>query len=129
VILTRRLGSDTWLTIEAGAEVAPRGKDPVLLDFPFLYQRFAALNAPVVPHASMDVSTQVGRLLLRANARHDWLLLETVHGAYAWEGFCELGWSLTDDFLVSAAGRATWARYPVGTLLHWFPVLDLRLAF
>ncbi len=129
VLLTRRFGSDTWLTVEAGVEVAPRGKDPVLLDFPFLYQRFAALNAPIVPHASFDVSTQAGRLLLRANARHDWLLLEEVDGAYALEAFGELGWSFTDVLIVSAVGRATWARYPVGTRLHWFPALDLRLAF
>ncbi len=129
VLATRRLATDGWVTLEFGAEVAPRTENPVLLDFPFLYQRFAALDAPLVPHVGVDLAWGFGHLSLQANARYDWLLVEDVDGAFALETAGEASWSFTDEVALSVLGRAAWARFPVGTRFHWFPMLDLRMAF
>lgn len=130
LLLTRRMGPETFITLAAGAEVAGRTAEPVLLDFPFLYQRFAALNAPAIPHASLDVVTHPDpHLELRVHSTYWWLPVSDFEPGYAWESELLLGWSFTPDLRVAVAAQVAVARFPVGVRWHWLPWLDLRCAW
>lgn len=127
--LTLRVAHDHWLTAILGASVALREHDPVLLDFPFLYQRFAVLNAPWVPRAGLALSATVWeRLDYETTATCYWLPLDELDGARVVEASAELGWSFSERWRLSLSGHAAWSRLPVGERFHWFPLADLRFA-
>lgn len=127
--LTLRAARDHWLTALLGASVAWREHDPVLLDFPFLYQRFAVLNAPWVARGGLALSATVWQQLdYETTATLHWLPLDEVDDARVLEANAELGWSFSERWRVSLAARAAWSRLPVGERFHWFPIADLRFA-
>jgi hypothetical protein len=129
-LLTARLGYDQWLTLEGGATVGPRTHDSLLLDFPFLYSRFAALNAPIVPHAAVGaLGASVSNLDYALYTKFSWLPLGDVSNAYSWETSAELGWSFSDELRLSLSARAEYARFPVGTHWYWFPLGDVQMAW
>lgn len=129
-LLTARVGVDHWLTAEAGVDVGPRTHDTVLLDFPFLYSRFAALNAPWVPHVALGgLGMLTDHLDYCAYSKFSWLPIEETSGAYSWESELELGWSFTDDVRLGLSARAEYAHFPVGTRWYWFPLADVRVAW
>lgn len=129
-LLTARAGVDQWLTAEAGLSLGPRTHDTILLDFPFLYSRFAALNAPLIPHAALGaLGMLTNHLDYAVYSKFSWLPIEELSGAYSWESELELGWSFTDDVRLGLSARAEYARFPVGTKWYWFPLADVRVAW
>lgn len=129
-LLSARLAPGHWLTAELGFSVGPRTKTPVLLDFPFLYQRFAALNSAIVPHAAVSANGPVaGAFDYMVYSRYSRLFLPDTPGAFAWESEVELGWSVTPRVRVGASARGEVARFPVGLRWHWFPLADVRIAW
>jgi hypothetical protein len=128
-LLTARIAHDHWLTARAGVAVAPRSANPVLLDFPFLYQRFAVLNAPLLARGGLALSATVwDRLNYELTSTVTWIPAREVAGGYAWESNAEASWSFTDTFRVSASTRVALSKMPVGTRVHWLPLLDARVA-
>lgn len=120
-----------WATLRFGASVAPRADgDATLLDFPFLYQRFAALNAPLVPRVAVglngDLPWGLGYAL---ELRHYWLPLADFPlfdaTEYAAKAYLELG----SSHRISVAGRLSSARLPVGRRSHFLPHLDYEFRF
>jgi hypothetical protein len=120
-----------WLTLRLGASVAPRGEgDDTLLDFPFLYQRFAALNAPLVPRVALGLNGDLPRGLGYAvEFRHYWLPLTDFSLFHATEYAASLYLELGSSHRISVAGRLSSARLPVGWRSHFLPHLDYEFRF
>jgi hypothetical protein len=133
---TDLIASASWLrrqllSVRAGASVAmrSRGKRP-LLDFPFLYQRFAALYAPVVPRVALVASGRVGpHLGYELELRHYWLPVDDLPLAQATEYAAALQLFIADDHRIELGGRISSARLPVGRRSHVLPHVDYRIAF
>src|SRR5690606_29508465 len=130
LLLTHRTGAETFVTVAAGCELSARNHEPVILDFPFLYQRFASLNAAAVPHAAVGVvSNPLPYLDTRLHSTYFWLPLTDFEPGFALESEAQLGLALSDEVRLSVAARWALARYPVGRRTHWLPWLDLRWAW
>jgi hypothetical protein len=120
-----------WATLRLGASVAARGNgDETLLDFPFLYQRFAALNAPLVPRVAVALNGDLpGGLGYAVEFRHYWLPLADFSlfhaNEYAAKAYLQLG----SSHRISVAGRLSSAQLPVGWRSHFLPHLDYELRF
>jgi hypothetical protein len=103
-----------------------------LLDFPFLYQRFAPLYAPAVPRfgASFE-GPLVGKLWYDASVTY-YLMpsLPDVGLAYALEPAAALEYRFAGDRVALSLGlRGSGARYAYGTRFHFLPYADLRVGF
>jgi hypothetical protein len=119
-----------WATLRLGAAVAVEGGgDDVLLDFPILYQRFAALSAPWVPQFALGLEGVLGRASYAIEFRHYWLPLDgyaLLHAnEYAAEGYVQIAAS----HRVGVGGRLSQAHLPVGWRSHFLPHVDYQLAF
>jgi hypothetical protein len=122
------LGDQQFLTGSAGTTVAPAftsGDNMPLLDFPFLYARFAALKA---------VATY--KLGLNYDGRYKWLaygvdveyyILPVIDRGYTIEQGAWLGLLAGDHFTVRIGYRLTHGKYPAGNMFHYFPFLDLLI--
>lgn len=120
-----------WATLRLGASVAPRGDgDDPLLDFPFLYQRFAALNAPLAPRIAAGLNGDLPRGLGYAvEFRHYWLPLTDFALFHANEYAARAHLQLGASHRISVAGRLSHARLPIGWRSHFLPHLDYELRF
>jgi hypothetical protein len=119
----------------AGLAVAPHAsfteRELPLLDFPFLYPRFAPLYAPVVPRAAIELEGRVAwrifyDLLLRGTLMPQ---LPYVGSAIAVEENAGLELRISDHVAVSAGLLASEAEYPIGWRLHLLPYLDARVGW
>jgi hypothetical protein len=120
-----------WASARLGASLAAQGGgDETLLDFPFLYQRFAALNAPVVPRVALSAEGELsGQLWYSLEFRQYWLPLDdfpVLHASeYAGGLYVQLGLS----HRMGLGGRFSVARLPVGSRTHFLPHVDYQIAF
>ncbi len=136
-LLSRDFGPHA-VTLSAGAVVAPRASSNMpVLDFPFLYQRFAALYSSVVPQAGLAfegaLSDSFGYAL---EVELSWFSLtaEATNGVeldsvFALEEAARLDYLIALDWRISAGIRAAQAEFPVGFRSHLLPTLDLRVAY
>ena len=120
-----------WL----GLAVAPHAhftpEELPLLDFPFLYPRFAAVYTPLVPRAALDAE---GALLARCYYHvglTGYLLpqLPDVGNAFAVEPLLSLEYRPSDHVALSLGLRSSYAKYPVGARFHTLPFGDVRVGF
>ncbi len=119
------------VTARAGFAFAVRGDEALpLLDFPFLYQRFAPLYSPLVPRAGLGASGLVAEPVdYEVDVLASYLPLGLkygVSGAWAVEGALRVHVRLGARHRLSAGARAAVAEFPIGWRLHWFPTLDYR---
>jgi hypothetical protein len=118
-------------TLEAGLTTAPRltsGEDLPLLDFPFLYPRFAALKTTFTAYAGMGVEGQLlGPIAYQVDVDVYWL--RVLPGAYAVELGAWLGYRPNPRWTLLAALRIAQAKYPVGERRHVLPYFDLIFGF
>lgn len=119
-----------WLSVEAGAAVAPRtGELAVLLDFPFLYQRFAELSAPIVPRVGASLNGRLWSFLgYSIETRQRWLLLDFDRSATSTDLDAAVHLQSSVQRL-SFAAKWTRATLPVGERQYLLPYIDYRLAF
>lgn len=103
-----------------------------LLDFPFLYQRFAPLYSPIVPRFGASFEGPLsGRLWYDASVAY-YLMpgLPDVRLAYALEPAAALEYRFAGDRVALSLGlRGSGARYAFGTRFHFLPYADLRVGF
>ncbi|MGC4087386.1 MAG: hypothetical protein QM756_05760 [Polyangiaceae bacterium] len=120
-----------WL----GLAVAPHAdftpEQLPLLDFPFLYPRFAPLYSPLVPRAQVALE---GRLLARCFYQvglSAYLMpeLPDVGTAFALENLLALEYRASNHFAASLGLRSSYAEYAIGTRLHTLPFFDVRVGF
>lgn len=126
-----RFGGDHVASAHLGGAVAPhaRSGDLPLLDFPFLYPRFAALYTSVVPRLALGLEGPIVASVHYAVSVTAFLLpLDSVDG-YAIEPAAELEHRFGAHLALSAGLRTSVARYPVGTRFHYLPFVDARVGF
>lgn len=129
--------SSSW-----GILTAPRFSDGdfALLDFPFLYGRFAQTKTFATFRSRLTFASALSRRLYqRVDISYTVIPLRQGQGqalqpaefkaGFALEPTAFLGFALSRRWLVEASLSAHAARLPVGFRLHWLPALDLHAAF
>jgi hypothetical protein len=123
---------DQLASLAVGLAVAPRAPsdDLPLLDFPFLYPRFAPLYTWGVPRLDLNVEGRVvGGLHYDVGFRAYLLLLNEVEGEYAFEQALSSEYRFGERVAVELGVRTALARYPVGTRMHFLPFFDVTVGF
>jgi len=130
-IASYRFAAEHLASARLGLAVAPHAHsdDLPLLDFPFLYPRFAALYTTVVPRLGLGAEGPVAAGFRYAVDVSAYLLLLDVIDGYAIEPAAELEYRFGDHVALAAGVRTSVARYPVGTRFHYLPYLDLKVGF
>jgi hypothetical protein len=134
------LGSVAWAETQLasaslGLAVAPHASftpdELPLLDFPFLYPRFAPLYSVLVPRLGLSFEGRVVSKLFYEVALSGYLMpgLPDVGTAYALEQAVALEYRFCPCTAISAGLRASEAKYPYDTLVHFLPYLDVRFGF
>jgi hypothetical protein len=131
------LGSWTWHASHAaslwlGVAVAPResSRDFPVLDFPFLYPRFAALYTTAVPRAGLGGNGHiVAGLFYLAELVAYVLSVPDVEGGFALEPSASLEYRFSKRAALEFGLRTSYAQYPIGTRTHFLPYADLRIGF
>jgi hypothetical protein len=135
VLLSRTLGPDHIATLRFGVSVAAHGstEDLPLLDFPFLYQRFAPLYAPLVPRAGASIEGRVyGPVHFALDVQASYLPIDEDQGitdAWAYEEALTLHYRPTDQHQLSTGMLVEQAEYPIGWRMHLMPTVDYRYAW
>jgi hypothetical protein len=138
LITTRAWGQDrrhlasVWLGFALAAHGSFTAEQLPLLDFPFLYQRFAPLHAPVVPRFAASFEGPLVQKLWYDVSVTYYLMpsLPDVGLAYALEPAAALEYRFGGDRVALSLGsRGSVARYPYGTRFHFLPYTDVRVGF
>ena len=123
-------------TIQLGAAVAPRTSSSLpVLDFPFLYQRFAPLFSSVAPRGGLVFGGDLGSSLgYSLGGEVFWFSLPSektggLDAAWAFEEALRLDYYPGQSWRVSASLRASHAQLPIGWRTHLLPQIDLRVAW
>jgi hypothetical protein len=138
LITTRAWGHDhqhlasvlLGLALAAHGSFAP--EQLPLLDFPFLYQRFAPLYAPLVPRFGASCEGPLIQRLWYDLSVTYYLMpsLPDVGLAYALEPAAALEYRFAGDRVALSLGlRGSGARYAYGTRFHYLPHADVRVGF
>jgi hypothetical protein len=120
-----------WASTRLGLSVAVQGGgEELLLDFPFLYQRFAALSAPAVPKLALIANGGLLPVLAYLiEFRHYWLPLNDFALAQASEYAVQLQLELGGRQRLGVGGRLGTARLPIGWRSHFLPLVDYQVRF
>ena len=127
-----RLGREHLASARFGLAVGPHASSDELplLDFPFLYPRFAPLYSTVVPRLAVGLEGHIAAGCFYALDATGYLLfLDEVDGGYALEPSAELEYRFGERVALDAGLRTSIARYPVGTRFHYLPYLDVKIGF
>lgn len=118
------------LTLEAALVVASKWQETSspLLDFPFLYPRFAALHAPLTARLRATGEGVVAAAFRWVGALDAWILPVDKRG-FALEPRLGLGWVSRRRVSLELGFRGSYARYPVGLRFHSTPYFDVRVSF
>jgi hypothetical protein len=116
------------LTFEAALPFAAKftHTNSPLLDFPFLYPRFAALHGFITARLTGTVEGLIGAGFRWVSALDAWIL-PVVKRGFALEPRLGLGWAAKRWVTLELGYRASYARYPVGLCFHNIPYFDLRV--
>jgi hypothetical protein len=134
------LGSVAWARAQLasaslGLAVAPHAsftsQELPLLDFPFLYPRFAPLYSVLVPRVGLSFEGQLVDRLFYDVALSGYLMpeLPDVGTSYAFEQAVALEFRFCPCVAVSAGLRVSEAKYAYATRAHFLPYADVRVGF
>ena len=120
-----------WLGLAVALHQPFTAMELPLLDFPFLYQRFAPLYGPGVPRGGFSFEGRVVENLYYATELVAYLMpgLPDVNHASAIENAVELELRFGDAFAFAAGLRTSYAKYPYGRRTHFLPYFDVRAGF
>jgi hypothetical protein len=133
-IATALIGSSQLASFFGGLAVAPHEsftpEQLALLDFPFLYPRFAPVYSVFVPRAALAFEGPLLAKLHYAASARAYLMpqLPDVGTTYALEQAISLEYRF-ERFAVSLGTRVSEAKYPVGFRVHYLPHLGARGSF
>jgi hypothetical protein len=123
------------LSAMLGLAVAPHtsftSSEMPLLDFPFLYPRFAPLYTVLVPRAAVYLEGHAWRGLHYEASIIGFLMpnLPDVGTAWALEENVALEYRVGERVAVSLGSRFSKAKYAYGTQFHYLPYADVRVGF
>lgn len=129
-LASRELAPDNVFTAALGVSVAPRAsfRDVPVLDFPFLYARFAPLWTAATGRLQLAYDGRLAPWLgLSAGLRA--YLLPVVANGFSVEPWAALRVLFGDHVALEAGLMAEFARYPAGLQQHELPYLDVLLTF
>jgi hypothetical protein len=120
---------DVVSSLRADVAFAPHDPGDVpLLDFPFLYQRFASFYAPLVPRLGAYLSAELtGTWGFDVESVFSYLPIDPDYGvrrAYAVETSVQVRATFLRRHRIVAGMRLSTAEYPVGVRTHYLPTLD-----
>lgn len=134
-VVTGEVHAGALASFALGFAVAPHASftqaELPLLDFPFLYPRFAALYSPIVPRAQLNLESA---LLLGFHLDLEfrgYLMpsLPYVGTTLAFEQALSLEYRFGERAAVSLGVRIGEAEYPIGPRVHLLPYADVRVGF
>jgi hypothetical protein len=134
-IVTLLWADQQRVTLLLGLAVAPHAsfepQELPLLDFPFLYPRFAPLYSVLVPRAGFTGEGRLAGPLFYDVSLSGYLMpqLPDVGTAFALEQAATLEYRFGDRAALSLGVRTSEAEYPYGTLFHFLPYADVRVGF
>jgi hypothetical protein len=129
VLATWRTGFSSWATLEPQATFR-LGENGPGLDFPFLYQRLAALDSGYTLGLRAALEGVIrDRIGYEFSAHYTHLPGETVDGAFGVEVLVEARVKLTKDSTLPLGVRFAHASFPIGRRSHWFPYVDYRMVW
>ena len=118
-----------WLSLELGAALALQGGGNLpVLDFPFLYQRFAALSAPWVPRLGLSLEGSIGPVAYALDYHHYVLPLDGFETFHANEWSARAYLEVARGHRIGAGARLSAAHFPIGWRTHALPFIDYQLA-
>jgi hypothetical protein len=135
LLATAAWADQQWASAWLGLAVAPHAsfepQELPLLDFPFLYPRFAALYTVLVPRAGLAFEGRVVGALFYDLQLSSYLMpdLPDVGTAWALEQAVALEYRLGDRMAFSLGVRTSEAKYAYGTRFHYLPYVDARVGF
>jgi hypothetical protein len=102
-----------------------------LLDFPFLYQRFAALYGPAVPRIGFSFEGIITGGLAYSTELVTYFMpgLPDVENATAIEHGLSFEYRFGEHVALSTGLRTSYAKYPYGRRTHFLPYIDVRTGF
>ena len=101
-----------------------------VLDFPFLYSRFAHTKTLATWHFGVAFHGFIGTAFSYwTDITYSLLPLPELRGGFATEQSAFIGWHFARHWVVRAGERVSVAHLPVGLRMHYLPVLDLRVGF
>lgn len=120
-----------WLGAAVAVHEPFTPMDLPLLDFPFLYQRFAPLYAPLVPRIGFSFEGLVAGGLYYSTELVSYLMpgLPDVEGASAIEHGITLEYRFSEHVALSGSLRTSYAKYPYARRTHFLPYVDVRTGF
>lgn len=119
-------GDGTHFTLELGLSLAPRlsSGDDVVLDFPFLYSRFAAVSTNGTTYAGLAVTTVLAdHFSVSADLR--FTSIPVVPHGFVFEQGASITWYPGRAFGLALGYRVAHGRYPVGVRTHLLPTVEL----
>jgi hypothetical protein len=132
-VVTGEIHGGASASLSLGLAVAPHTsfteEELPLLDFPFLYPRFAPLYSPLVPRAQLNLESA---LFLGFHVDLEFRgyfmpSLPYVGSALAMEQALTIEYRFGERAAVSLGGRIGEAQYPVGQRVHVLPFVDVRV--
>jgi hypothetical protein len=132
VVTTLLLGSDQLASVLLGLAVAPHQsfspEQLPLLDFPFLYPRFAPLYNGFVPRSTLAFEGPLFASFHYMASTRGYLMLELVDvgTSYALEQALSLEYRFA-RVGISLGTRLSEAHYPVGFRVHYLPYFGVRM--
>jgi hypothetical protein len=123
--------ASVWIGATVAVHEAFTPMELPLLDFPFLYQRFAALYGPGVVRIGFSFEGVITGGLHYAAELESYLMpdLPDVSNASAIENGLELEYRFSEHVALSVALRTSYAKYPYGRRTHFLPYADVRTGF
>jgi hypothetical protein len=134
-VVTAAIRPGSFLSFSLGFALAPHTSftpaELPLLDFPFLYPRFAALYAPIVPRTQLNFESVLFLGFHLELELRGYLMpsLPYVGTALAFEQALALEYRFGDSVAVSLGARMAEAEYPVGQRVHVLPYANARVGF
>lgn len=120
-----------WLGLAVAPHASFEPQELPLLDFPFLYPRFAALYSVLVPRGGLVFEGRVVGALFYDVQLSAYLMpdLPDVGTAWALEQAVTLEYRFGDRLALSLGLRASEAKYAYATRFHFLPYVDVRVGF
>lgn len=134
-VLSYEFEAPHTLSFTLGATVAPRSRDLPVLEFPFLYQRLAALYGWVVPDFAWTLEGELPwDFGYAVAAQLFWFALPGeqtggLQNSWAYEGSARLDHYLGQRARVSVSLHAAHSEFPFGARTHLLPLVDARFKF
>jgi hypothetical protein len=134
-VVTAAWAEQQLASTSLGLAVAPHAsfgpRELPLLDFPFLYPRFAPLYTVLVPRAGLAFEGSVIGALFYDLQLASYLMpeLPDVGTAWAIEQAVTLEYRFGDRLALSLGVRTSQAKYAYATRFHFLPYLDARVGF